>query len=173
MRKESMKESFVRVYASESDSVFRFCFLRTSDREVAIDLTQEAFVRLWDTLSKGDADISNHRAFLFTIARHLVIDWYRKKKPVSLDALEEDGEDSPGESVARFESTAEIDSDARRLIDTMQQLEEPYRQAVHLRYVDELKPREIAEMLGESVNVISVRINRGLHKLRILLHHEE
>ncbi|MEK7227307.1 MAG: sigma factor-like helix-turn-helix DNA-binding protein, partial [Patescibacteria group bacterium] len=46
------------------------------------------------------------------------------------------------------------------------------RSAVYLRCVEELKPREISEILGESANVISVRISRGLEQLRALLHLE-
>src|SRR4051812_29307947 len=84
---------FTQLYTTEADAIFRYCFIRTSQREVARDLTQDTFMRLWNTLS-GDKEIRNCRAFLFTVARNLIIDWYRKKKPESLDILvEEEGGD--------------------------------------------------------------------------------
>jgi len=51
-------------------------------------------------------------------------------------------------------------------MEVLNKLEEPYRQAVTLRYVDGLSPKEIAEIVGESTNNISVRINRGIEKLK-------
>ena len=58
-------------------------------------------------------------------------------------------------------------------MEALQQIEEPYRTAVILRFVDDYQPREIAEMLGVSANVASVRVNRGIQKLKTLLHADE
>lgn len=63
----------------------------------------------------------------------------------------------------------EIEAEAEYLIRKIGELDEPYQHAVYLRCVEELKPREIAEILGESANVVSVRISRGLGQLRSLL----
>ena len=64
----------------------------------------------------------------------------------------------------------EIEAEAEYLIRKISELDEPYQNAVYLRCVEELKPREIAEILNESANVISVRISRGLEQLRSMLH---
>lgn len=172
MRTDSAKNQFAQIYKSHSDAVFRFCLMKTSNRDQALDLTQDTFMRFWDTLSNGEKKIKNSRAFLFTIARNLIIDWYRKKKAVSLDALEEGQDDMEGPTLAFVESTAEIESEAKVLVAKIAELEEPYQHVVYLRFVEEMKPKEIAEIVGESVNVVSVRINRGLAKLRQILHHE-
>jgi RNA polymerase sigma-70 factor (ECF subfamily) len=160
---------FADVYSRESDAIFRFCLLRTSDRDVALDFTQDTFMRFWNSLVL-EKDIKNHRTFLFTIARNIVIDWYRKKKSYSLDAMLE----SETEGRASFQpvsnSDVEVEVEAGFLIDKIRELPEPYSNAVYLRCVEELKPREISEILGESANVISVRISRGLEQLRQLLH---
>ena len=57
----------------------------------------------------------------------------------------------------------------RFILETLQTIEEPYRTAVILRYIDGLPPREIAALLDVSPNVISVRVNRGIQKLQSLL----
>src|ERR1700691_5435263 len=82
------EKQFMGLYSAQSDAVFRFCFIRTRERETALDITQESFLKFWKVLVRGDT-VANERALLFTIARHLVIDWFRSKKAVSLDAMTE------------------------------------------------------------------------------------
>jgi RNA polymerase sigma-70 factor (ECF subfamily) len=165
-----VEKTFGEIYSKESDAIFRFCLLRTSDREVALDFTQDTFMRFWNSLML-EKDIKNHRTFLFTIARNIIIDWYRKKKSFSLEKMMENSEDGRGvpfqvASLDNVETTVE----ASFLVRKIKELPEPYSNAVYLRCVEELKPREISEILGESANVISVRISRGLEQLRQLLH---
>jgi len=169
-----LKQQFDEIYRAESDAVFRFCLLRTSDREIALDFTQDTFMRFWNVLADTERKpVKNHRTFLFTIARNLIIDWYRKKKSLSLEAMME-GQD--GETMDAFtpaiEGSVETKVEAEYLVRKIEGLAEPYRHAVYLRCVEELKPREIAQILGESVNVISVRISRGLRQLRTQLHYD-
>lgn len=159
------KDDFVAIYEAKSDAIFRYCYFRTSDREVAIDIVQETFIRLW-TAMEASKEIQNHQAFLYTIARNLIIDFYRKKKTLSLDALAENDEN---EYYLPKDLSETINIEARHIINKIQELEPQYRQVVYLRFVEELKPQEIAEITGESANVISVRINRGLDKLRKII----
>lgn len=168
MNSEELEKNFLDLYNAESDAIFRYCYLRTSDREQALDLTQDTFVRFWSSLTRNQ-DISNYRAFLFAIARNLVIDWYRKKKSISLEALAEEA----GVDIEMFLGTGserdlELEADAAYIVKKIGELEPLYQQAVYLRFVEDLKPKEIAEILGESPNTISVRINRGLEKLRMI-----
>lgn len=164
-----VEKVFGEIYSRESDAIFRFCLLRTSDREVALDFTQDTFMRFWNSLVL-EKDIKNHRTFLFTIARNIIIDWYRKKKSYSLETIIENA----AEGTRAFQPVAlddvETEVEAEFLIRKIRELPEPYSNAVYLRCVEELKPREISEILGESANVISVRISRGLEQLRNLLH---
>jgi RNA polymerase sigma factor (sigma-70 family) len=170
MVENKLQQQFKQVYESESDAVFRFCLLRTSDHDLALDLTQDTFMRFWDTLCK-DKQIKNCRAFLFAVARNLVIDWYRKKKSVSLESILIEGSEDKNELLS---STAgiETEAEAKYLVRRINMLDDTYRDAVYLRCVEGLKPKEIAEIIGESANVVSVRINRGLRILREALHYD-
>ncbi|MDB5259090.1 MAG: polymerase sigma-70 factor, subfamily [Candidatus Taylorbacteria bacterium] len=169
----SLEKAFIDLYAKEADAVFRFCLMRTSNRDVARDLTQEAFTKIWTSMQDG-IDIQNMRAFVFKVSRNLLIDWYRKKKPSSLDAMAD--EDIHGEIALvedGAEMAAEMSAEARFLIAKIGELEPAYQQVVYLRFVEDLKPQEIADALGESVNVISVRITRGIEKLRQMTGYEK
>lgn len=170
VRVERIESVFGEIYNKEADAIFRFCLLRTSDREVALDFTQDTFMRFWNSLAL-EKDIKNHRTFLFTIARNIIIDWYRKKKAFSLENLMESGDEDGRQGFQPVASDdVETEIEAEFLIRKIRELPEPYSNAVYLRCVEELKPREISEILGESANVISVRISRGLEQLRHLLH---
>ena len=166
---DSSQLTFDKLFQSESDAIFRFCVLRVSDREQARDLVQETFLRLWQTLEKG-TEMTNARAFLFTVAHRLVIDWYRKKKAISMQALAdpttEEAYDPADEGT--LPENLELGSEGRYLMDKIKELNDSYRQAVYLRYAEGLSPPEIGEILGISANAASVRVNRGLQELRRL-----
>jgi len=175
MEPDTIKNKFIRIYDDESDSIYRFCLLRTSDKDVAVDLMQDTFMRFWDVLSREGSGIQNMRAFLFTIARNSIIDWYRKKKSLSLDALTE-GEG--GMDVERFldmpqRNDLEMAHEAKFLMEKIREIDSHYQQVVYLRFVEGLEPREIADIIGESANVVSVRIHRGIKQLRKITGYDE
>ncbi|MDQ3089695.1 MAG: sigma-70 family RNA polymerase sigma factor [bacterium] len=164
---ETPEKQFREVYKRELDAVFRFCLLRTSDKDVATDFTQDVFFRFWKALNDNQI-IKNTRGFLFVIARNIIIDGYRKKKTLSLDSILEDGHVDKNR-VAQAHEVIESEAEVSQLIKQIDLLEDPYRQAVYMRYVEGKKPQEIAQILNESPNVISIRITRGTEKLRGVL----
>jgi RNA polymerase sigma-70 factor (ECF subfamily) len=164
--KQDIACEFEKIYGSESDSIFRFCLVRVSNREQALDITQETFLRLWQNMLK-EIEIKNNKAFLFTVAHRLIIDWYRKKKSISLESImhregEIDYEPVDEKSVDNLDLRAE----GRYLLDKINELAPGSRHPVYLRFVEGLSPGEIGEILGISANAASVRVNRGLLELR-------
>lgn len=172
--KEDMNHTFETIYESNSDLIFRFCLVRVSNREQALDITQETFLRLWQSLQEGK-EILNSKAFLFTIAHRLVIDWYRKKKSLSLDSLmyseKEDGYDPLDEKTTA--DNLEFGVEGRYLLSKINVLNPSYRHPVYLRFVEDLSPGEIGKILGISTNAASVRVNRGLIELRKISGYEK
>jgi RNA polymerase sigma-70 factor (ECF subfamily) len=162
---DDIKQKFEMIYEKESDAIFRFCFFKISDREQALDITQETFLRLWKNLLEKN-DIINNRAFLFTVARNLVIDWYRKKKSISFEdiAFDEEGGYDPSDEMTAEHQT--LKAEGRYLLEKINELTSSNRQPLYLRFVEDLSPPEIGEILGISANAVSVRINRGLEELR-------
>jgi len=161
------QQEFLEAYDLYGDAIFRHCALRLGDREEGKDLMQETFIHAWEA-TVGGLVIRNMRAYLYRIANNLIIDMARrtKRRPTSsLDELMEAGFNPPSHEkgpAAAFEQSF--------VLETLQSLEEPYRTAVILHFVDGLPPREIAQLLGVTSNVISVRVNRGIQKLQSLLH---
>ena len=166
------EKEFSDAFEALSDELFRHCSLRLRDRERAVELTQECFLRAWDYIQKGER-IEQIRPFLYRTLRHLIIDEYRKKKSVSLEAMVEDTEGNVEDLLPPDESNtleaALVRHEGAKVLEALTRLAEPYREAVTMRYVDGLSPQEIAESIGESTNVVSVRVHRGLAKLKLLL----
>ena len=155
------EDLFSDAYEEYKDAIFRHCYFHTFDRERAKDALQETFVKTWEYIVEGN-NIDNVRAFLYKVATNLIINASRKKKEASLDALQEEGFDpSVDEEVSKRDFLQE-----ERVLSLLRDIEEPYRTAVSLRYIEGFSPAEIAEVTGETANVISVRINRGLKQLR-------
>src|ERR1035437_3827713 len=91
MDKEKQLQLFDGAYRQFAQGIFRFIYFKVSDYELAKDLTADTFIRLWKKLVNG-AEIQNDKAFLYFIAKGIIIDYYRKKKnskSVSLDTIDE------------------------------------------------------------------------------------
>ncbi len=163
-KEEENTKQFLTWYEKYADDLFRYCFFKSSDREASLEIVQDVFGRMWQNIQKG-REFENARAFLYASARNSVIDLYRKKKTISLDALEEE---------TGFE--AQIDytqgdlnkMEAERILGRADELEGSYKEVVMLRFVNDLSVQEIAKLLGEKENNISVRIHRALEKLKKL-----
>jgi len=164
MGSKMLEKNFLVLYEGQSDALFRFVFFRVSDHEVAKDIVQDAFLKMWQTLDTG-REIDNEKAFLFRIAGNLVIDRYRKAKEYSLDVLAEQGFDAQDDPGIPIETKIDADTAMERL----QEIPEKYRDAVWLRMVEEWSVKDIAELSHETENVISVRIHRGLKLWRNLV----
>lgn len=161
---EQRKQKFTEAYNEYGDAIFRYCLFKISDREKATDFVSETFTRTWQYLLSGN-EIENIKTFLYTTARHIIIDEYRKKKSVSLDDLIDQGV----EPYIEIEEAIFTSFDVARVIEHMQALPESYSSILTMRYVNDLSVKEIAIIVNESENVVSVRIHRGLAKLRKII----
>jgi RNA polymerase sigma-70 factor (ECF subfamily) len=165
---ESQEDRFLKAFEEYSDALFRHASMRISNRERAIDVVHDTFTKVWSYLKAGH-QIDSYRSFLYKVLNNLIIDEYRKQKELSLDALlEEEGTDE-GDFAELSESTTEALAatiDGRQAFLLVKELPIEYREVIIFRFVDGLGPKEIAELIEESENVVSVRIHRALKMLR-------
>lgn len=165
---EGHEERFLKAFEEYSDALFRHACLRISDRERAIDLVHDTYTKVWSYVRAGH-NIESFRPFLYKVLSNLIIDEYRKTKETSLDTLlagdgvdEGTFEDLRSDSVESLADTL----DGKRAFALLDTLPDIYREVIILRFVDELGPKEISELIEESENVVSVRLHRGLQLLR-------
>ncbi len=161
---EKQKE-FTEAYTSFSDAIYRHIYYRIFNRDSAKDMVQDTFTRTWNYLRKGK-EVQNLKAFLYKVANNIIIDEYRKKKEISLDGLQKNGFDVEGPDQGKIVQDVE-NSNVLRII---AKLEPHHREIIVMRYINDLTIKEISEIIGQSENVVSVRINRAVKELKKLLH---
>ena len=161
MTQEALKAEFMHAFTEYGDAIFRFCIVKVSNKELAEDMTQEVFMRYWQYLRDGK-EMTNTRSFLYTIANNMAKDWYKKKKADSLDEKLEAGQ----EPAATGEANAETQAQYQEVLAVIDGMEASDRTVLLLKYSEGLPPREIAEILGETANAVSVRINRAEQRLK-------
>jgi len=149
-------EAFARVYAELKQPVYTVIRRIVQSRELAEDVTQDVFVKLF--VSPPDPSVKNLRAWIFRMAHNGAIDALRKKQEADLDGELPDPEDEIGRLALRMDMEAAIGS-----------LPAPEREILSLRINGELGFREISSVAGMSVAAVYRKYRKAIHTLRELL----
>jgi RNA polymerase sigma-70 factor (ECF subfamily) len=154
--------------------LFRYLLYITGDYERAEDFFQETWVRVLERGQQYDGRYK-FEAWLFTIARNLVIDWQRqkKKKMSSLDTLMDQGEGQafePADEKQESPLTVMLQVEARdNMHAVLAQLPAANREVLLLRFQEELQLDEIARIQATPISTVKSRLYRGLEELRRLI----
>ena len=141
------------------NQIFRFIYLKTSNKEIAEDLTQDCFLSTVKYLK--DKEVRNIKAFLFRTARNKVIDYYRiRNRIIYSDELV-----LANEKISSRDDIA-IKQDARMIIEKLNSLGEEDKEILMMRYIEDMNIKEIAEALGKNEVVVRVRIFRAMQKFK-------
>ncbi|MDO8648632.1 MAG: RNA polymerase sigma factor [Candidatus Peregrinibacteria bacterium] len=155
-------------YTKYAGQIYRHCCFRTFNQEDAEELVQETFMRAWEYLTSG-RKIDSLKLFLYRIANNLIIDEARKKKAklpdLSLDRLMEEGFDIGHVRVDPIQRR----SDMVKVLGALKKLKKGYYELLIMRYIDGIKPADIAIIMGISPNTVSVRLHRGIRHLTLSL----
>lgn len=158
-----IQRQFEEAYDTYADSIFRYAMAKARDRQEALGITQETFVKTWEYLTDGH-EIRMMRPFLYRVAHNVFCKRLEKaKRSTSLETLAEAGyqpradddiEDEIMEREEQKEALADFDV-----------LEDDHRDVLMMRYGDGLSIRAIAEAFDQTENAISVRIHRAKKQL--------
>jgi RNA polymerase sigma factor (sigma-70 family) len=128
------------------------------------DLVQEAYVRLIRAHHAGT--IAEPRAYLFTTARNIACDLFRRQQPVSIEILEETQRLSVVEDKADAAEAASHSQEIELLIEAIQALPTRCREVLTLRKLHSLSYRDIARRLGISENTVNSQLAIGVVRCR-------
>ena len=149
--------------------LFRYLVYLTSSRERAEDFFQETWIRVLERGHQYDGK-SKFEAWLFAIARHLVIDWQRSKKMQSLDALLDPEEGTPREFAEEHIPSPLHQVMARQteagVHQSLEKIPAAYREVLLLRFQEEMQLEEIAGVLDTPISTVKSRLYRGLASLK-------
>ncbi|MBC7361545.1 MAG: RNA polymerase sigma factor [Candidatus Aminicenantes bacterium] len=164
--KQGDKEAFMKIVEGYQQKVFILAYSMVRNREDALDLVQETFMRLYEKIQTYRPK-ENFTAWLMQIARNLSIDFLRRqksRKKDNLDVLELGRVDlpSPSDDPAKFNPKEMIHKAVARL-------PEKQKLVFILHHYDELKYEEIAERLQISVGTVKSLHFKAIQKLRKIL----
>lgn len=166
---ESALAELVRRYQND---IYRFCLHYLKDVEVAREMTQEAFIRVYSARERFDVN-RKFRPWVLCIARNLCMNELKRKKTVSMETLEEyasASRDDTGE-VFRYSGHGpdEVLMASERqefLKRALAEMPEDARELIVLRYFERMQAKEIAEILNSSEGAVRTRLHRLLLNLR-------
>lgn len=166
-------EKLVQQYAGP---VFSLCYRFAGTPDKAEDLSQEAFIKLFQTLNRFDPDQGSFPTWMLSVVRNLLIDEYRKRKAqewfVSMDSGESEGvglQDTIASTAPTPQRVFEGRERMKLLREALTYLPIELREAVVLRDLEELSYQEIASVLSLPEGTVKSRINRGRIELAKVL----
>src|SRR6516162_2681079 len=162
-KKPDHQAAFEEIYDRHSREVWSLVYARWLNADIALDIMQETFLRLWRKWEEGE-EILNPRAWLLRVARNLAEDYAKSSfrrngthPPQTMNGVA--GHDSlPLEKLEREETF-------RQLRGVMEELSEGDREILTLRYALDYNATEIADMLDIQATAVHMRLSRARQRL--------
>jgi RNA polymerase sigma-70 factor (ECF subfamily) len=157
-------DAFGGLYERYAQAVYRYINAHLGDQMDVEDLTNDVFFKAWHSLPRYHERGVPFLAFLFRIARNRLIDHYRQQHPQSTfsEALENTHADNnPGPAETLLEEAGH-----QELALVLSQIREDYRTVLVLRFINQLSPKETAEIMKRSIGAVRVLQHRALESLR-------
>jgi RNA polymerase sigma-70 factor, ECF subfamily len=150
--------------------LFRYLLHLTGSQERAEDFFQETWLRVLERGHQYDGKWK-FEAWLFAIARNLVLDWHRRKKPQSLESLAGPDEDAAAFDLRDEKAESPLEQVMHAEVRTgvqlsLQKVPAIYREVLVLRFQEEMQLDEIAGVTGTPISTVKSRLYRGLDALK-------
>jgi RNA polymerase sigma-70 factor (family 1) len=157
------KEAFKILFDTYFDDVRRYILYRSGNEEVATDIAQDTFLRIWE--KQIEVDSKTAKGLLFKIAGDLFLTQYRREKLAFnfFNTFRPDHKSTTPEDEINFQELTKAYDAA------LKSMPEKQRIVFLMNRIDELKYREIAEQLDLSVKAIEKRMSQALEHLKINL----
>lgn len=172
-------EAWEQLVNSYHRRVYNLCYRFTGGADVAEDLAQEVFIRMYRTLSSYDVERGAFVTWLTTMTRNLLVDHFRRSRQdrltESLDAAPAADEEAPtladqlADTAPGADAHVASQQTQRQVHQALQKLSPELREAVVLRDLQDLDYKEIAKILRVPEGTVKSRISRGRTELGRLL----
>ncbi len=165
-----LKNRLEKSFETEKSSLLAFVRSKIRSLEESEDLLQDVFLQALSNLN-ALATVDNLTAWLYTVTKNKIIDWYRKKRLpiISIDQENENGNDL--QEILADEFSSDWDESTRKMvyesiIESIDELPEKQKQIFIRQVVDGRTFRKIAEETGESINTLIARKRYAIQFLR-------
>ena len=161
---------FEGIYNIMMPKIYRFYYLKTFNRELSEDLTSEVFIRVYSNIDKTDLNERSFMAWIYRIANNLLMDHFRKNKNRGRQVeLEENSIMISDDDILKKNSSLlrkELGFENISLLNALSNLTGLQRDAVLLKFLEDMDYKTIASIFGKRVSTIRSIIFRALTKLK-------
>jgi len=169
-RKTGDSKWFSMIYEDTMPRIYRYYYYKTMQRELSEDLTSEVFIRVYRNLRKTRLNGKTFISWIYRIAHNLLIDHFRKNIKMN-QPLEEflDPIQVSDEEILKKESSylnKELDLEKPELISAVNKLTGLQKDAVILRFLEDMDYDTIARILGKNKGTVRGIIFRAMERIR-------
>ena len=157
------RKEFSQIYDLQINKIYRFVFLKVSSKEKAEDITSETFAKAWSVFKDEEKQIDNMNAFLYRIAKNLIVDHYRTRDQVLIVPVDEIPIIDPTQDL---EQKSIDKSDMRSIKEALTDLSQDYQDVIIWYYLEDLPIAKVAELSGRTESATRVLIHRALYSLK-------
>ena len=155
------RDVFKILFDANFDALRNYRYYRSGDKDLATDIAQECFLRLWEKQPKGDPD--KLKGLLFKMGHDIFITKFRHARVVANFALSHNGD---GQTSLSPEDEMQYNELERKYHTVLKTMPEKFRVVFLMSRTEELKNREIAERLGVSIKTVEKRMTKALGILK-------
>lgn len=157
------KQDFKQLYDNYFDAVRSYIYYRCSDEDLASDIAQEVFMKVWN--KKDSLQNDNLKGLLYKMASDLFVSTYRKGKTAEqyIEHLKFNFKNESQETNIEYQELKQVYENC------LAGLDEKCRTVFLMSRIEELKYKEIAERLDISIKTVEKRMSTALKELKIKL----
>jgi RNA polymerase sigma-70 factor (ECF subfamily) len=166
LAKNGDQSAFSQIYELYFTPVFRYIFLRVQNKSDAENLAQDVFLKAYKNIDNFQERNKEPLTLFFTIARNTVIDFWKKKKDIIMEEIEEEISENPLEILEKHD-------DCKRILIVLEKLNKDQKEVIILKFISGLTNKEISQLLEKSEEAIRQLQSRGLRILRQYFRNEK
>lgn len=161
---------FKKYYLQYQTKIYWYIYRKITDPEAAEDITADVFMKLYENWNNvGSRKPNALAAWLYTVARNASIDHLRKKGRRQIRNIEDEETDSATRVFENFAEEAMKEEDLKNMREALKELSEEEKEIINLRFEEELKFNEIAEIIGKEEGACKMTLYRSIRKVRQVL----
>lgn len=165
--KKNDKDAFIKAYDLYVNQLYRFIYFKVGNKEEAEDLCSQVFLKTWNyVLDNNLKDYKTLKALLYRISRNLIIDHYRKNKGKETVSFNDENRPEIMDENNNLNQRLDAEKDLLFIESKLPELKDEYREAIILRFVNELSIKEIAEILNKPKGNVRVLVYRAIKALK-------
>lgn len=164
-----MKHAFEEIYESYHQDLYRFIFYMVKDKQLTEDLVQEVYIKILKSYERFRGE-SSQKTWLFSIARHTTIDYFRSQKRRRNRISEYFNWSEKGETIKDTHPLPEEivikDEEMTKVYHYLDKCTVDQRSVLILRFIQSFSIQETAEILNFSISKVKTTQHRGLKAIR-------